>query len=253
MSALATTTDFDGIEGEVSGFKVLIAVRNGIAEAVEVESIREGLGVSRDDPIWPYLQHSQIVGRVLVGGMLRTTYLVSLEAFFKFCMLNPSPKLDSFRDGLARIARSIQDRGSYIDPQAGAKAFIPPGLEDNKTAQMLAALMQQEVQMQRLGQEVAGIKSEIADVRQQIGRGPLGWTIAGWFSQHNHKATEDVIRCEGMRAREICIALGTAVPPDNERVCNGGKFPARVWPLEVIRVWWRDYCRRNDMEVYWRI
>jgi hypothetical protein len=248
MNAVAKTQGFTGIWGEISGLRVLMATKDGV---VEVDSVRQSLDLDREDSLWPYLLSRQRAETVTIDGMPRTTYLVSLEAFFNYCMRNPSPKLDAYRDELARIARSVQQRGSYIDPGAGPKAYIPPGFENNKNMQMLAILMDQEAKVGQLAVAVAETKGDVAEIRQQIGRGPSAWTVAAWLSLHGVKLFKDEISHEGRILSGICKNRGFVV--SEERVCNGGEFPARLWPREAINIWWPDFCRRMGAEVFWRV
>lgn len=251
MSVPNRQVEFEGVKGIVSGVHVLFAAKGGVIEAVDIQSIQDGLGLSRNDRLWTYLLSNRFVGMVAIDGLSHPTNLVSLESFFKFCMLNPSPQLNAFRDDLARAARSIQARGSYIDPDAGPGAFIPAGFESNPTVRMLATLMDHEVRMERLGGEVRELREEIEDVRERNGRGPSHWTVAAWIAHHGFSATVDVMKDEGGFLRRICRDRGIAFP--EEKVCNGGSFPARMWPIEAIRIWWPECCQRHGWGIHWKV
>jgi hypothetical protein len=243
--------EFEGIEGQFSGVKVITAFRDGIMQAVEVVSVRDSLNLSLDDPLWHFLTREQFIGRVSMNGIPKTTYLVWLQSFIYFCTGNSSPKLHAFREQLSRIGTRVQQHGSYIDPQAGPAAFIPSGLENDHITQMCAMIISQRQQMEHLGQQVTGIKGEVDTLRNQIGRGATDWSVAVWLAEHGHSASEQFCSQEGRRLRRICDHHNIAV--SKEKVCNGLNWPARRWPIEAIKIWWPECCARNNWLLKWKV
>lgn len=243
-----------GIEGQICGVTVLLAMDGDRIDSVDVDSIDSA--VYDNAALTAYLDNKKFVGTVVVDGLPRTTYLIKLGLFFRFCQLNPSSQLDAFRTALERMTRSVQERGSYIDPSAGPAAHIPPGLEGNKTVQILALMMHQEVRLDQQERRqlaiegiVSEVRGEIADVRQELGRGPSGWAIVIWLRACGIRADQELVRQEGLNVRKICLARGFLI--GEEKVCNGGQHPARIWPWEAIEIWWPEFCRRMNRPVVW--
>jgi hypothetical protein len=110
----------------ICGISVLVVEAGDKVVAVDVDSVLEAVPGNSGVEAW--LRAQKYAATVYVDGMPRTTYLVPVEPFFMFCMMHPSPRLDQFREGLARICRTIQDRGSYIDRNAGP---AEPGVAQN--------------------------------------------------------------------------------------------------------------------------
>jgi hypothetical protein len=244
------SSGFDGFRGVISGVSVLIAARNGTAEAVDVASIRDGLELSRSDSLWGYLLRDQFAATVSIDGYPRTTYLVSLEAFFKYCMLNPSSRLNSFRDQLAGVARDVQQRGSHISQNSGASAYLTSETENDPTSQMLAAMLQQRRETAQLGRQVAVVEQRVDSLSNQIGHGPSHWTVAAWIDYHGYKAALDVAKDEGLQLRRICLSRNIAIRQDKS--CSGSSFSSRMWPMEAIRIWWPECCQRHGWILHWK-
>lgn len=90
---------------------------------------------------------------------------------------------------------------------------------------------------------------QIADLRREVGIQANHYTVQAWVTWHGHRMSEDAARDEGMRLHLICRERGIAVP--TVKVCNGGRFAVRNWPLDAIRIWWPDCCVRYGWSETW--
>jgi hypothetical protein len=97
--------------------------------------------------------------------------------------------------------------------------------------------------------ERAQDREELAEVKQAIGRGPSGWTVAVWMKEHGYQATMDVWKHEGGVLYRICQARGITPGP---KVVSGAYYPATIWPMEAIRIWWPQCCERYGWDLWWK-
>lgn len=137
-------------------------------------------------------------------------------------------------DELATMRRSVDENGSYVAPE----------LRDNPIVQMCQMIIQQQSEMRHLERRVQSIQ-------EQIGRGPECWVLAAWVSHHGFKASQEVLKEEGMILRGICLQKGIAIPA--KKVSSNGDFPVRRWPIEAIREWWPGCCARRGWRLHWMI
>lgn len=87
-------------------------------------------------------------------------------------------------------------------------------------------------------------------IEQEGGQVGAHWTVAAWISLHDYRATKDAMKEEGGILRGICMQNNFAIP--DRKVCNGGNFPARQWPIEAIRIWWPGCCARHGWKLVWK-
>lgn len=246
---------YEGRYGNISGFDVLLGFTGEKLEVVDVSSVLIAIGEGIEH-LKGYLEAYAFSAELTVGETRQLLRVIALGEFFKFCMMHPSPKLDAFREQLAVIARSVQDRGSYIDVGAGPKAFIPAGMENDEWSVMLATMqfnrMQSQLhakQIQEHSQQINIIDAKVKAIEHAVGRGPESWTVAAWLRHHDVDFTTSVAQAEGIRLKEICKRRGIVVSAT--KVCNGGSFPARQWPRKAIAEWWPDFCKRHDLALIW--
>lgn len=104
-----------------------------------------------------------------------------------------------------------------------------------------------------VAKEVNEIKSEQAIMKSKFERvldiADNHWTLADWIKWHRRSLPQEALKTEGGRIRKICDQLG--IPPHPKTIWNGGEFRARQWPIEAIRVWWPQCCRRYGWDVTW--
>lgn len=251
-TALSPRPFYRATPSTFEGMTIFTAVLHGERDpsAVVVRSILDALGCDSHDGLRSFLRQRGFPAEVDFGARFEHTSLVTFEAFFYFCMIHPSPRLDSLREHLARIAGSVQRRGGYFDPDASASRYLSEDTENDPDCQILAQLLKQKEEQVRQRKEMGRIGTEVREIREQIGRGPSSWTVAAWLDKQGYRATVDIMKHEGSELRRICNSRGITVP--DEKVCNGGSFPARMWPMEAIRVWWPQCCGRYGWAVTWK-
>lgn len=236
--------EYVGRHGEYYGINVLLAMRGQDVEAVEVASVELSLGRHLDASLRTWLRARLYQASVFTEGSTIICRLVKLGDFFHFCMMNPTERLTEFRDALAKMAKSVTNRGSYIDPVAGAGARLKPGEEADPLMATLATVMDVRSRQLSLESRVKQLDGDVASVKAALGQGPSAWTVAAWLKyQIPHRTFAiDILKSEGGRLRRICDQRGIVV--SGQKVCMGSDYPATMWPREAIDIWWPDFRNR---------
>jgi len=239
-----------GAYGEVNGLRVLIATKDGKPEAVSCEHVARDLDDLMTPRLMGFVNRASYRAWVSIDGETRSVQLLPLEEFFNFCMQVHDPRLDAFRARLSAIAASVQGRGGYISPQSDYRAFLPPELEGNANATMLAVLMDQERKTAALREEVQQVREDIRDVQKAIGRGRDHVTLSNWLEYHGvRNLTLGQMTTEGQNLLKTCRRLGVAVP---DKIIGDGNHLVRPWPRVAYEEWWPDFCRRTNRPLEWR-
>lgn len=239
-----------GVYGDMNGLRVLIATRAGKPVAVSCESVSSDLDTLMTPRLMGFVNRTSTLAWVSIDGQLRSVRLLPLEDFFNFCMQVHDPRLDAFRARLSAIAASVQGRGGYISPQSDYRAFLPPELEGNANATMLAVLMDQERKTAALREEVQQVREEVRDVQKAIGRGRDHITLSNWLEYHGVRTlTAGEMTSEGQKLLKVCRRIGVTVP---DKIIGDGNHLVRPWPRAVYEEWWPDFCRRTGRPLEWR-
>lgn len=106
----------------------------------------------------------------------------------------------------------------------------------------IGALKQQQGQIDQLDRRLDDVHREMSIVANH-------YTVSAWVGWHGFKMTEEATQQEGILLRRICDAWGIVYP--QQKVCSGGRYAVRMWPMEAIRIWWPDCCRRYGWILKW--
>jgi hypothetical protein len=117
-----------------------------------------------------------------------------------------------------------------------------------QTAQTLEVLLNNA---ERQEQKLKRLDATVARIERESGLKGSHWTVAAWIAHHGHAASVESLKNEGSILRGICLSHQFAIPP--EKVCNGGNFPARQWPIEAMRIWWPGCCARHGWKLTWKV
>ncbi len=112
-------------------------------------------------------------------------------------------------------------------------------------------MMQQAGMIKAMVQGLKKIDQRIDRIEQESGLRGGHWTVAAWIAHHGYSATREALKDEGSILRGICLQHRIAIP--EAKVCNGGNFPARQWPIEAIRIWWPGCCARHGWKSTWKV
>ena len=157
---------------------------------------------------------------------------VDEEGAVNLIMMSHSPHGERVRRAVSKIMVALRRDG----PEAAVAMMSSAAMKssDPITIALQATL---EIRQQQLA-----LANEVGELRQQIGRGPSEWTISAWLSNKGIKCDGETAKREGLICRKISNRLGFI--PNPSKVCSGGEYPARMWPMAVIKEWWPDFCRR---------
>ena len=119
--------------------------------------------------------------------------------------------------------------------------------------QQLAMVRQLAGVLERVLDNQDAVVKEVNEMKSKVERvldiADNHWTLADWIKWHRRSLPQEALKTEGGRIRKICDQLG--IPPHPKTIWNGGEFRARQWPIEAIRVWWPQCCRRYGWDVTW--
>ena len=234
-----------GVWGEFEGSKVLFVMDGDKTVAVDYEGVRVDLDGTMSARLSGFLVDNTYSNSVAMDGTTMVRRLIPFAAFIDFCMRNPSPRLDGLRRKLSVMAESVQNRGSFIAHGAGPQAFIPPGLEENQSAQMLAVLMHSLSEQQRTQKDVGQLKGDVSAIKDVLAMRGSHMTVAAWFALHGEKPDNSEIGAGGMRVAQICRDRGWKSSGSE----MNGSFPAKRWPIDALKVWWVEMGRCVSSEI----
>jgi hypothetical protein len=172
---------------------------------------------------------------VRTDGRVDRLRMATRREVLKLIMFSKSPLLDKFRDWTSQVLADVMRQGYHVDPR-----LIAQGPHNDPIVTALDAAKQSYLMGLRHEKRIEAIEG-------QIGRGMTQRTLAAYLDDHGiKKVSVDVLKEEGRRVRAICKREGFIIPED--KVCNGGNFMARMWPIEALDMWFPGFKQRYGID-----